>query len=180
MQLLYDHEAEVIETETIEASGRLLIKMKMPLRELMRNFFDKLKSVSSGFASLSYEMAEMREADVARLDVLVADEPVPAFARVVSTRRIQAEAEKTVEKLHDTLPKQMFVTKIQATGLGRILASKSLTALKKSLGDFGKNGGDITRKMKLWQKQKEGKKRLKEHGTVTIPHEVFLKMIQSD
>ena len=113
VQMLYDHEANTIGTETYH-DGRIEMQVEMPLRELMRGFFDKLKSISSGYASLSYEILPERIADVVRLDVLVADEPVPAFARVVATRRVQEEAEKMVEKLHDLLPKQLFVTKIQA------------------------------------------------------------------
>jgi GTP-binding protein LepA len=176
-QLLYDHEGEVIHTETF-GDSRTNLEVKMPLRELMRNFFDELKSVSSGFASLSYEFAEKRPALVARLDILVADEPVEAFTRVVATRRVEEEAEKAVEKLYDVLPRQMFVTKIQGKALGRILSSKTLSALKKDVTQH-MYGGDITRKMKLREKQKKGKKKMKERGKVNIPHETFLKMMKS-
>lgn len=179
MQLLYEHEAELGDSETFP-DGRTMMKIVMPLRELMRNFFDTLKSVSSGFASVSYQMGEMREADVARLDILVAEEPVPAFCRVVAVRRIEAEAERMVERLYESLPRQMFITKIQAMGLGRIISSKTLSALKKELGNFGKNGGDVTRKMKLLEKQKKGKKKMLERGKVHIPHEVFLKVMRGE
>lgn len=179
MQLLYEHEAELGDSETFP-DGRAMMMIRMPLRELMRNFFDKLKSVSSGFASVSYEFAEMREADVARLDVLIAEEMVPAFCRVVAVRRIEIEAQQMVEKLHDSLPRQQFVTKIQAMGLGRILSSKTLSAFKKELGNFGKNGGDVTRKMKLLEKQKKGKKKLQAQAKVHIPHEVFLKVMRGE
>jgi GTP-binding protein LepA len=176
IQLLYDHEATMINSETFP-DGRAMMQIEMPLRELMRNFFDKLKSVSSGYASLSYEMIDMRPADVARLDVLVAEEIVPAFSRVVSVRRIQDEAEKMVERLHGTLPKQLFVCKIQATGLGRILSSKTLSALRKDVTGH-LYGGDVTRKKKLLEKQKKGKKRMEARGKVHIGHEVFLKMMR--
>jgi GTP-binding protein LepA len=95
VQMLYDHEAHTTHTETYH-DGRVEISVEMPLRELMRGFFDKLKSISSGYASLSYEILPERVADVVRLDVLVAEEPVPAFARVVARRRVQEEAEKMV------------------------------------------------------------------------------------
>ncbi|MEK7567381.1 MAG: translation elongation factor 4 [Patescibacteria group bacterium] len=176
MQLMYTHEAEVGET-TDFADGRTSLIVFMPLRELMRNFFDEIKSVSSGFASLSYEMSETRKADVARLDILVAEEVVPAFSRVVSKMQLQEEAEKAVEKLYSVLPKQLFTAKIQAKALGRILSSRTKEALKKNVTAH-MYGGDITRKKKLWEKQKRGKEKLKERGKVNIPQEVFLKMMR--
>lgn len=177
MQLLYEHEAEVGES-SIFGDNRVSIGARVPLRELMRNFFDELKSVSSGFASLSYDINEMRKADVTRLDVVVADEVVPAFTRVISRRRAQEDAEKAVEKLHQVLPRQLFEVKIQATALGRILSSRSLKALRKDVTGY-LYGGDITRKMKLREKQKKGKKRMKAGGRVNIPKEVFLTMMKN-
>ena len=176
MTLLYDHEAVVGATELF-GDNRTAIEVEMPLRELMRNFFDDLKSVSSGFASLAYELLGMREADVARLDILVAEEVVPAFSKVVSKRRIEREAEDMVEKLHGILPKQLFNVKIQGHGLGRIISSRTITAMKKDVTGY-LYGGDISRKKKLWEKQKRGKKKLQSQGTVDIPHEVFLKMVR--
>ena len=178
MPLFYDHEAEVGET-TVFGTDRMSVAVKMPLRELMRNFFDEVKSASSGFASLSYEMAELRAADVVRLDILVADEIVPAFSRVVSRKRVEEEAEKAVERLYGALPRQMFTTKIQGKALGRIISSRTLSALKKDAAGT-LSGGDISRKMKLREKQKEGRKKMKEHGSVNISHEVFLKMMRAD
>jgi GTP-binding protein LepA len=178
MKLLYDHEASVLETEVF-GDGRNLLTIEMPLRELMRNFFDKLKNTSSGYASLSYEITEMRHADVTRLDVLVAEELVPAFSRVVGIRRAEIEAKAVVEKLYNTLPRQLFVTKIQGKALGRIISSRTLSALKKDVTGY-LYGGDITRKMKLREKQKKGKKRMLERGKVNIPQDVFMKMVKSD
>src|SRR6185437_9089369 len=125
------------------SEGRIKLMVMMPLRELMRNFFDKLKSASQGYASLSYEMRERRLADVARLDILVADELVPAFTRIVSKHRAYEEGLAAVEKLYTILPRQMFTTKIQAQALGRILASKTLSALRKDVTQH-MYGGDIT------------------------------------
>jgi GTP-binding protein LepA len=178
MSLLYDHEANMLETEVFP-DGRNLLTVEMPLRELMRNFFDKLKNATSGYGSLSYEIAELRAAEVARLDVLVAEELVPAFSRVVGVRRAEIDAKAIVEKLYNTLPRQMFVTKIQAKALGRIIASRTLSAMKKDVTGY-LYGGDITRKMKLREKQKKGKKKMLAHGKVTIPQEVFMKMVKSD
>lgn len=175
-QLLYEHEADVGDAETMP-DGKTAIHAKMPLRELMRQFFDKLKSVSSGYASLSYELIGMRDADVMRLDVLVAEEPVPAFARIVSKRRVQQEAEAMVEKLEKLLPRQMFELKIQARASGRIIASRRLSAMRKDVTQH-MYGGDITRKMKLREKQKKGKKKMLARGSVEIPPDVFLKVVR--
>ncbi len=179
IQLLYDHEAETIGTETFQ-DGRIEMVVEMPLRELMRGFFDTLKNISSGYASLSYEMLPERPADVVRLDVLVAEEPVPAFARVVARRRMQEEGEKMVEKLYSILPKQQFVTKIQAKVQGRVISSRTLSAMRKDVTGY-LYGGDVSRKNKLLDKQKRGKKKLLERGKgkVQIPEEVFMKMVQS-
>ena len=178
MTLLYDHEGEIVNTE-IFGDGRTILIILMPLRELMRNFFDKLKNATSGYASLSYAMEDMRPADVERLDVLVAEEMVPAFSRVVGTRRIKLEAQQVVEKLHSILPRQMFVAKIQGRAMGRIISSRTLSALKKDVTGY-LYGGDITRKMKLREKQKKGKKRMRAMGKVTIPQEVFMQMVRSE
>jgi GTP-binding protein LepA len=178
LQILFTHEAEVGESETF-GEDRVSVSVSMPLRELMRNFFDELKSVSAGYASISYNLGSLREADVVRLDILVADEPVPAFARVVSRRRVQEEAETSVDRLYEILPQQLFTTKIQGFATGRILSSKTLTAMQKNVTQH-MYGGDRTRKMKLWKKQKEGKKRMKERGKVNIPQDVFIKMMKKD
>ncbi|MCR4281237.1 MAG: translation elongation factor 4, partial [Candidatus Kaiserbacteria bacterium] len=175
-QLLYEHEAIIGDTETLP-DGKAKLSSQMPLRELMRGFFDKLKSVSSGFASLSYEIIGLRDADVVRLDVLVAEEPVPAFSRIVSRRRVRTEAEAIVEKLEKILPRQQFVLKIQAKAMGNIISARRVSALRKDVTGY-LYGGDITRKMKLLEKQKRGKKKMLARGKVDIPHEVFLKVIR--
>lgn len=177
-QLLFEHEAETGNTDVF-GDNRFQIEFKMPLRELMRGFFDRLKSVSSGFGSLSYEIEGYRDADVTRLDILVAEEVVSAFTRVVSKRRVQEDAEALVEKLHKTLPRQQIVVKIQAKAMGRIISSRTLSALRKDVTGY-LYGGDITRKMKLLEKQKKGKKKMQARGKVNIPQEVFIKMIRPD
>ena len=180
MTLLFDHESGILETEVL-TDGRNLVTVEMPLRELMRNFFDKLKNASSGYASLSYEIAEMRPASVVRLDVLVAEELITAFSRVVGERRAEFDARAVVDKLYDNLPRSQFTTKIQAKVRGKIIASRSLSALRKDVTGY-LYGGDITRKMKLLDKQKKGKKKALELGKsrVNISPEVFMKMLKSD
>lgn len=176
MQLLYEHEAEATHTETF-GDGRTRLEINMPLRELMRNFFDELKSVTSGFASISYEMKEMRDADVVRLDILVADEPVVAFSSVVSRRRAYDEAEASVQKLSKILPRQQVAIKIQGRAMGRILSSETLSGYRKDVTQH-MYGGDITRKMKLREKQKKGKKKMQGLTKVDIPEDVFVKMMR--
>ena len=177
IQLLNDHEGAV-QSSNSYLDGRIELIAEMPLRELMRGFFDRVKNVSSGYASLSYEFLDERPADVVRLDILVAEEEVPAFARIVSRRRFQEEGERMVEKLAGILPRQLQVTKIQAQALGRIISSKTLSALRKDVTGY-LYGGDVTRRMKLLEKQKKGKKVRAAFGKrVEIPQEVFMKMVQ--
>jgi len=176
MPLLYEHEAILTDTKNF-GDDRVELFVEMPLRELMRNFFDELKSVSSGYASISYQPIGYRDADVTRMDILIAEEEVPAFAKIISRRRAYQEADAMVEKLYRTLPRQLFVVKIQAKVLGRIIASRKLSALKKDV-TAKLYGGDITRKMKLREKQKKGKKRMKERGKVHLSHDLFLKMMK--
>jgi GTP-binding protein LepA len=178
MHVLYSHESVVNYTDNL-GDNRSSLEVEMPLRELMRGFFDELKSVSSGYASLSYEINDFRQADVAKIEIYVAEELVPAFSRIVSKYRVQIDAEKMVEKLYEILPRQMFTTKIQAKALGRILSSKTLSAFRKDVTQH-MYGGDITRKMKLREKQKKGKKKMLERGRVEIGQDVFLKMMKND
>lgn len=178
MQKLYEHEAVIGDSESF-GDNRTSLTLEMPLRELMRNFFNELKSMTSGYASISYETMPMKEADVVKMEVLVADEPVPAFCKIVARRRMQEEADQTVEKLHSVIERTMFNFKIQAKAGGRILASRSVSGMKKDVTDY-LYGGDITRKMKLREAQKKGKKRMKERGTVNITQDVFLKMMKPE
>jgi len=177
IQLFHDHEAIIGKTETY-TDGRIELSAEMPLRELMRSFFDRVKNASSGYASLSYEFLDERVADVVRLNILVADEEVPAFARIISRRRVQEEGERMVEKLASILPRQLQVTKIQAEALSRIISSKTLSALRKDVTGY-LYGGDVSRKKKLLEKQKKGKKHRAAYGArVEIPEDVFMKMVQ--
>ncbi len=178
MQLLYSHEAMVGQTETL-SGDRSSLNADMPLRELMRGFFDELKSISSGYASLSYKIGEFLPADVVKMEILVAEEEVAAFSRIVARARVEEESIKAVEKLYGILPRQMFTTKIQAKALGRIISSKTLSALRKNVTAH-LYGGDITRKMKLREKQKKGKKKMQASGKVNINHDVFLKMMRNN
>ena len=181
MPFLFDHDALVKTTENF-GDNRSSIVFEMPLRELMRNFFDDLKSITSGYGSISYELGEYKEADVVRMDILVGGETMPAFCKVVARRKALEDAESSVEKLHNIMPRQQFETKIQAYTLGRIVSSMTIKAFRKDVLMHGSKvvgGGDVSRKKKLLEKQKRGKKKLKENAKINIPQEVFLKMMRS-
>ena len=181
MPFLFDHEATVHTTENF-GDNRSAINLEMPLRELMRNFFDDLKSMTSGYGSISYEIGEYKEADVVRMDILIADEPMMAFCRVVARRRVEEEARNQVDKLKSIIPRQQFPFKIQAKALGRIIASESVSAFRKDVLMHGSKvvgGGDVSRKKKLLEKQKRGKAKMKENAKVNITQDVFLKMMRS-
>ena len=181
MPFLYEHEAEVSETENF-GDNRSSISLHMPLRELMRNFFDDMKSLTSGYASISYEIGEYKEADVVRMDLIVADEVMPAFCRVVSRRRVLEEGKSQVERLQKIIPRQQFNFKIQAKALGRIISSESVSSFRKDVLMHGSKvvgGGDVSRKKKLLEKQKRGKKRMQANAKINISHDVFLKMMRS-
>lgn len=176
MQLFPPHEATVSDLADW-GHDRVRIKLMMPLRELMRNFFNEVKSASSGYASIVYEPLEMRPADVTRLDVYVAEERVAAFSRVIPEYRDREESEEVVEKLEKILPTEMFRVKIQAYVHGRIVASRSIAPMKKDVTGH-LYGGDISRKMKLRDKQKKGKDRMQRDGKVNISHDTFLRMMR--
>lgn len=176
MPFLYEHEAEVLHINNF-AHDRSKVVALMPLREMMRNFFDELKSLTSGYGSVSYEIAEMRSAEVTRMDVLIGDELQPAFTRIVSRRRAEEEAETMVEKLEKIMPRQQVVMKIQAKAFGRIISSRTLKAFRKDVTGH-LYGGDVSRKNKLLDKQKKGKKKMREHASVNIPHDVFIKVMR--
>ena len=186
LPFLYEHEGEISSTESLGLAhssqvgdGKTRILVFMPLRELMRGFFDKLKSLSQGYASFSYEEVGVREANVTKLSVLVGGQEEPALARVVSKRIVEKEAETIAEKLKNLLPRQMFELKIQTKSGGRIIASKTISAFRKDVTQH-MYGGDITRKMKLREKQKKGKKKMKDKGKIKIPQDVFIKIMRPD
>jgi GTP-binding protein LepA len=174
--LVNDREGTIGETISI-AGERLLVKFEAPLREIIIDFYDKLKSISRGFASMSYTLTGFRAADLVRLDILVAGQTVTSLAEMVPREKAYFIARERVQKLKELLPRELFTVALQAEVEGRIIARETLTALKKDVTGY-LYGGDRTRKMKLWKKQQKGKKRLKEIGRVEIPPEVYLKILK--
>ena len=154
-----------------------LLKYDMPLSEIVTDFYDKLKSVSSGYASMSYEPKGMVKYDLIRLDILIATELVEPFSRIVPREKAYLEGRAMVEKLKKIVPPQMFEVSLQAAIGGKIIASESIRGHRKDVTQH-MYGGDITRRQKLWKKQKEGKARMKETGRVNLPQDVFLKMLK--
>ena len=159
------------------STERVQIKYEIPLAEIIVDFHDKLKGVSSGFASLSYEFLELRKGDLARLDILVAGELVTALSRLVPRDQAFEEGQRLVSKLKDLLPRELFKVSLQAAIGGKIVAREDISALKKDVTGY-LYGGDITRKMKLREKQKRGKKRMKASGRVNIPSSVFFELLK--
>jgi len=163
--------------ETKTKGDRVIISAHLPLSDLISDFDDKLKSVSSGFASFSYEFADYQNSKVRRLDILVAQEMVPGLSRVVYDGELVSIARKTVERLKNLLPRQQFTQAIQAKSRGNIIARETIPAMRKDVTGH-LYGGDRTRKMKLWKKQQKGKKKLKDRAEVHIDPSIFRELLK--
>jgi len=178
----------LISDSTLADFSSLIIKAKIPLAMLIINFYDKLKNVSAGFASMSYEFVCYQEVDLVRLDILLAGERQEAFSSIVYQTDAYHEARQIVDFLKKNLPRQMFEVKIQAvTGWtpkakgheagGKIIAAEKISAMRKDV-TANLYGGDVSRKMKLLQKQKKGKKQMMAIGRVNVPSDVYIKMLK--
>jgi GTP-binding protein LepA len=159
------------------SNDRVLVTAEMPLANIIIDFYDKLKSVSSGYASLNYEYLDSRVDDLVKLDILVAGERVDALSMIVHRAVSEAEGRSLTEKLKTLIPRQQFEIAIQAAIGGKVIARETISAVRKDV-TVGLYGGDVTRKMKLLEKQKKGKKRLKRIGQVDIPQEAFLAILK--
>ncbi|HCC21827.1 elongation factor 4 [Candidatus Uhrbacteria bacterium RIFOXYC2_FULL_47_19] len=160
-----------------DGSSRAVIHYDLPLASILVDFYDKLKSVSSGYASLSYELSGYRSADVVRLDILVNGDPAEALSMIVYRDAAQREGRRVTERLKETLPRQQFEIRIQASVGSKVVASSRIAPYRKDV-TVGLYGGDATRKQKLLEKQKKGKKRLGKGGRVDIPPEAYLAVLK--
>ena len=176
MELMGNTRSEYKSTDYID-SERIQLTFESPLMDVIVDFYDQLKSVSSGYASMNYDPIDYRVGDLVKMDILVSGEKIEAFSRIIPKDKAYKEGKAVVEKLKEVLPRQNFVVAIQATVGSKVIARATLSAFRKDV-TAKLYGGDVTRKRKLLEKQKKGKKRMAKSGKVEIPPEAFLKVLR--
>ena len=178
MNLLQDRRGIYKNTEYLD-KNRVILHYEIPISSILTDFYDKIKSISSGYASVNYEYLGYREAKVVKMDILIAEEPIESLTTIVYEDDAFHQGKKIVKTLKDNLPKQMFVVKLQAAVGGKIIAAERLSAMRKDV-TAKLYGGDVTRKRKLLEKQKKGKKKMMAagKGSVEIPSDTFIKILK--
>jgi GTP-binding protein LepA len=177
MKLVAEKRGELVNTETLDA-GRVLLTAILPLNEILVDFNDRLKSMTRGYGSMDYEYADYQAEKLVKMDMLIAGEPVDAFSVIVHRDKAESRGRQLAAKLKEVIPQQLFTVAIQAAIGGKIIARESITAMRKNV-TAKCYGGDISRKRKLLEKQKEGKKKMKAIGKVNIPQDAFIKVLKS-
>jgi GTP-binding protein LepA len=177
LQLILEKRGQMDHTETLDAR-RVMLHCELPLNEILVDFNDKIKSITRGYGSMDYEHAGYRSARLVKLDLLVNGEPVDAFSTIVHKDRAEGRGRQLAAKLKEEIPRQLYQVAIQAAIGGKIIARESVSALRKNV-TAKCYGGDITRKRKLLEKQKEGKKRMKSIGRINIPQEAFIEVLKA-
>src|SRR5471032_2127442 len=177
MALISEKRGAVDHTETLDAK-RVMLTSLIPLNEILIDFHDRIKSITRGFGSMDYEPADYMASDMVKLDMLVNTEPMDAFSCIVHRTKAEGRGRTLAEKLKEVIPRQQFQVKIQAAIGGKIVASETISAFRKDV-TAKCYGGDVSRKRKLLEKQKEGKKRMKSIGNVNIPQEAFIEVLKA-
>jgi GTP-binding protein LepA len=177
LQLILEKRGQMERTESLD-TRRVMLHCELPLNEILVDFNDKIKSITRGYGSMDYEHSGYRAAKLVKLDLLVNGEPVDAFSTIVHKERAEARGRQLAAKLKEVIPRQLYAVAIQAAIGGKIIARESVSALRKNV-TAKCYGGDITRKRKLLEKQKEGKKRMKSIGKINIPQEAFIEVLKA-
>ncbi|MBS0632196.1 MAG: elongation factor 4 [Verrucomicrobia bacterium] len=178
MSLVMEKRGTVDHTDTLDAT-RIMLTCALPLNEILVDFNDRLKSITHGYGSMDYELGEYRAADLVKMEILVNNDPVDAFASIVHRDKAEGKGRELCEKLADIIPPQMFKVAIQAAIGGKIIARDNVKEMRKDVTSKC-YGGDISRKRKLLDKQKEGKKKMKQFGRVSIPSDAFIKVLKTN
>jgi len=177
MQLVMEKRGAVTRTDSIDAK-RVMLTCDLPLNEVLIDFYDRLKGMSRGYASMDYEYADYRESDLVKMDILIHGEPVDAFSSIVHRSKAVNRGRQMCTSLKDVIPRQAFAVALQATLGGKIIARETIRAFRKDV-TAKCYGGDISRKRKLLERQKEGKKKMKNIGKVSIPQEAFIAVLKT-
>ena len=176
--LVMEKRGSIDHTDTLDAN-RVMLTCSLPLNEILVDFNDRLKSITHGYGSMDYELGEYREADLVKMEILINGDPVDAFASIVHRDKAETKGRQLCEKLAEIIPPQMFKVAIQAAIGGQIIARENVKEMRKDVTSKC-YGGDISRKRKLLDKQKEGKKKMKQFGRVSIPSDAFIKVLKTN